>query len=354
MNLRKLTLATLSIITIVVSCNNDDDETYYTVPDRDRTEVYNEDIAKIEEYLQTHFYNYEDFDFSDPYGVVNDDFEIVFDTIAGDNSDKTPLIDQVGYKVAFSYSDEIEYRLYYLKVREGQGKELYPTDQAFLDYEGSRLTDGYVFDSTANPTLLNLTTVSTTTTGVIDGFRQGLTEFKTATEVSDNGDGTDAYRGFGIGAIFIPSGLGYFSSPTTTIPAYSSLIFKIGLKGSVHTDYDFDGVPSYLEDLNADDDAYTDDTDGDLVANLIDNDDDGDGVLTIDEVEVKSYTEDETMTPFASQADAQTYFDNNAEANEYFVSIVESNDGTIITLNTVVLTDSNNDGTPDYLDSSVN
>jgi hypothetical protein len=57
------------------------------------------------------------------------------------------------------------------------------------------------------------------------------------------------------------------------------------------------------------------------------------------------------MTPFTSKEEAQSYFDNNALPNEIFDSIVDNNDGTF-TLNTVIITDSNNDGTPDYLDKN--
>ncbi|NIK92949.1 hypothetical protein GZ212_12370 [Mangrovimonas sp. CR14] len=345
MKLRKISLTSICLLLVLAACKKDD-ESYTTIPDRDRQEVYDEDLIKIEEFLATHFYNYDEFDFDNPYSEANDNFQIVFDTIEGDNADKIPLIDQVDFKIAYSYADDIEYKLYYLKVREGNGKVLHGTDEAYLNYQGLNMANLEQFDGTVNPTLLNLTTVSTAITGVIDGFRQGLTEFKTASNMTANTgpngepDNTYTYHGHGIGAIFIPSGLGYFSSPLTTVPAYSSLIFNVRLYNLNHTDFDLDNIPSYMEDLSGDGDPYTDDTDGDLVADFMDNDDDGDGTLTRDEIDYGEYT--------ISVGDPDPEF---AE-NEYEVSR-EQLDNTI-TISTIILTDTDGDGTPDYLDSSIN
>ena len=67
----------------------------------------------------------------------------------------------------------------------------------------------------------------------------------------------------------------------------------------------------------------------------------------------KYYNEDENMEIFTSNADAQMYFDTQASPEEVLYNIVDNNDGSF-TLNTVIYTDSNNDGTPDYLDANVN
>jgi hypothetical protein len=58
------------------------------------------------------------------------------------------------------------------------------------------------------------------------------------------------------------------------------------------------------------------------------------------------------MIAFTSYQDAQDYYEENAAVDEILYSIVDNNDGTY-TLNTVIYTDSNDDGIPDYLDSSV-
>lgn len=274
MKLRILSLVSVLFVLSFFSCKNDDDGTSITPP-RDRAEVYAEDIAEIEEYLSTHFYNYEDFDFENPYtNLSNDLFDIVFDTIAGINSDKTPLIDrpELQFKIVSDFEDN-EYVLYYLSVREGLGDEINFTDVAHVIYEGSDITDGSVFDSSVNSVEFNML-------DVITGFSEGVQEFRTSSGFIDNGDGTVTYQGHGIGAVFIPSGLGYFNQPLLGVATYTPLIFKIKLLEREILDHDTDNIPSYLEDLDGDKNAFNDDTDGDAIPNFLDTDDDGDGVLT--------------------------------------------------------------------------
>ncbi|WP_066225275.1 FKBP-type peptidyl-prolyl cis-trans isomerase [Formosa haliotis] len=281
MKLRTVTL-TILLAAMVFTCKNDDDDNTETVPARDATEVYEENMAEIEAYLETHFYNYEDFDFDNPYSPANDNFQIVFDTIAGVNSDKIPLSDQVVSKeVPDSVEEDLIYTMYYLVVREGKGEEIHFTDRAFVQYRGT-LLDGSIFDSTVTPVGLSMLSYGTDY-GVVDGFKETVIEFKTSTGNSENGDGTVTYHEHGIGAGFLPSGLAYFNSATSTIPAYSPLIFAVNTSGVTYLDHDNDGVYSYLEDLNGDGDVYDDDTDGDGIPNFIDLDDDGDGVFTIHE-----------------------------------------------------------------------
>lgn len=376
MKIRNLATTILCFGLVVLSCKKDDnDDEPIPVPIRDRQEVYDENIAEIEEYLETHFYNYEEFEqnptYSDlsvmPYNVTpNDTFEIVLDSISGVNSDKTPLINQVTSKEVTD-SEGIVYTLYYLIIREGLGGDIHPIDRVFANYKGSRidLVDDndeeydddvdyttYLFESIVNSEPFDLTAVGNVR-GVVDGFREGIIEFKAREDFTENGDGTITNHNHGIGVIFVPSGLGYFSQTQETIPAYSNLIFAFNLEKRTLLDHDIDSIFSYLEDLNGNEDYFDDDTDGDGLANFVDVDDDGDGTLTKDEVEQKAYTEDESMMPFMSRDAAQTYYDTYAAPNEIFVSIVENND-TTYTLNTVVITDSNDDGIPDYLDSSVN
>lgn len=339
MKLRKIYFLASFVALFTLACGNDDDGTSSTPP-RDRAEVYAEDIVEIEEFLSTHFYNYEDFDFDNPYSNPdNDTFQIVFDTIAGDNSDKTSLMDSPELTFKMVTDDEgVEYKLYYLQVRKGAGKTIHFTDRVHITYEGS-LTTGSVFDSAITPTQLSLITVGTDY-GIVEGLAKTITEFKTSTGYVDNGDGTTSYVGHGIGAVFIPSGLGYFSLALSGVPSYSPLIFKIGVMERVVLDHDGDGIPSYMEDLDEDGDAYNDDTDDDFGANFLDTDDDGDGVLTEDEIE--------TPEPYViNSGDPDPVF---AE-NEYEVRRVE--EGMTITIHTIILTDSNSDGIPDYLDENI-
>ncbi|GGG60296.1 FKBP-type peptidyl-prolyl cis-trans isomerase [Bizionia arctica] len=358
MKIRNLSVIILCFGLTVFSCKEDDEITPEVAPVRDAQEVYDENILEIVTYLETHFYNYEEFEqnptYSDlsamPYTVTpNDNFEIVFDTIAGANSDKIPLIDQVTSEEVTS-SDGIVSTLYYLVVRDGLGGVIHPIDQVFANYNGL-LIDGTLFDSAISAVPFYLTTVGTLY-GVVDGFKEGIIKFKARQGYTVNNDGTVTNHNHGIGAVFVPSGLGYSAQTQTGIPAYSNLIFSFSAEKRVLLDHDNDGVFSYLEDLNDNQDSFDDDTDGDGIPNFIDVDDDGDGVLTTDEIEHTVYTEDQNMMVFTSNIAAQVYYDTYAAADEVLYSIIDNNDGTF-TLNTVIFTDSNDDGIPDYLDSSV-
>ena len=282
---------------IISSCKNDDDAIGEVVPPRLLSEVSVEDDAEIVEFLKTHFYNKEEFD-TPPEGF---DFKIKFSVIAGENSTKQSLFDSPNLitqtisvdseSLGRADDDEtIDQKLYTLVVRQGvvAGK---PTigDNVILRYEGSFL-DGSLFDASSNqPIPLNLS-------GVVRGFGNGMKNFHTGNGPIENGDGTISYEGYGIGAIFIPSGLGYFDSSTASgnIPTYSPLIFKIdAFEFEANTDFDEDGIPSILEDLNNDGNLNNDNTNaeaeatiGIYTANYVDPDDDGDGILTIDEIEL--------------------------------------------------------------------
>ena len=94
--------------------------------------------------------------------------------------------------------------------------------------------------------------------------------------------------------MFIPSGLAYYGSSSSTIPAYSPLIFSFKLYEIERADQDGDGIPSYLEDVSPTVDRYMyvlnegvvnpDDTAGDEVPDFLDIDDDGDFFTTAGEI----------------------------------------------------------------------
>lgn len=348
MKIRKIAIFFITLSIIVISCKNDDDSSNVTPP-RDRQEVYEEDIVKIEDYLSTHFYNYEDFDFDNPYSEANDSFQIVFDTIAGDNSDKTPLIDllnnpglgmgELKVKTVTDIED-VEYNLYYLVVREGGGNVVHFTDRVYTSYEGTTIPDNILFDNRVVPQPLALVS-SNNENGVIQGFSESLVEYKTSTGYTENGDGTVQYHGHGIGASFIPSGLGYFNNFVLSIgDTYVPLIFKFYLVERIVLDHDNDNINSFLEDLDGDGNVFNDDTDGDLIPNYLDNDDDGDLVLTRNEI-------DYPIDPYIVDTNIGETEPEFAE-NEFELSRTE--EAGIITIYTVILTDTNQDGIPDYLD----
>ena len=100
-----------------------------------------------------------------------------------------------------------------------------------------------------------------------------------------NEDGTVKFDNYGKGLIFMPSALGYYSSVSLSIPAYSPLIFSVNLHRVNQSDHDRDGILSINEDINGDGNPLNDDTDGDGLPNMNDFDDDGDGVPTFNELD---------------------------------------------------------------------
>lgn len=275
----------------IIACNNDDDGTE-TEPPRDVNEVRVENNDSIVAFLQTHFYNYSEF--QNP--PADFDYQIRFDTITDANRDTViPLIDQV---VTREYDfEEVPHTLYVLIVREGVGEKPMLGHSVLHEYEGS-LLNGEVFDQSFIPKLSPTLRVSADGFSVsaggafIEGFNRIFQELGAGSGYVDNPDGTITWnQDYGIGAVFMPSGLGYFNSSRTSIPAYSPLIFKVDLFGFEEEDQDLrligsqvdyipDGIPSHLEDVDGDGDPRNDDTDEDGLANFADPDDDGDGVLT--------------------------------------------------------------------------
>ena len=251
--MKNIFIPLLTVVVLMSACKKEEE----VVQQRDVQEQAIEDSQTIEAFLESHYYNYEDF--QDP------DFKdaIVFDTLSGNNSTKTPLINQVIKKIISVKTSDgsfVDHNLYYLVAREGVGASPSSVDSTYLSYEGL-LTNKFVFDSSTSPVWFDLTQV-------VRGFREAMPNFK-AGEYTVNEDNTIAFSGYGQGAFFIPSGLGYFSSTAGSIPAYSPLIFKVNLFVINETDHDGDGIPSSQEYDN-DGDGVQDDTDGDGIPDYLD------------------------------------------------------------------------------------
>ncbi|SNZ02027.1 FKBP-type peptidyl-prolyl cis-trans isomerase [Flagellimonas pacifica] len=326
---------------LLSSCNNDDGgPSIEVVPPRLLAEVAPENDEEIKEFLDTHFYNYEEFE-APPAGF---DFRITIDTIAGENADKKPLSDFVRSSVVKVSSSEhpalteeetdVPHTLYYLSARPtldelddirsaGNCDECFPTvaDSVYVRYEG-KLLNGTSFDASLNnPVWFDLAQLQNLAQG-FRGFAEGIPNFKKGNAIIDNGDGTVTVDEYGVGLIIFPSGLANFNRAQGQIPQYDPLMFNIDLFTLNRTDHDNDGIPSIDEDVNGNGYLYDDNTDlqseidGGFTlrfADFLDADDDGDGVSTKNEIS-----------------------DDN---------------GNIIG---PPYPDSNNDGTPDYLDSDVN
>lgn len=291
-------LVLISIFFSIVSCSSDDDQSTEVVL-RDVEEVKAENMEEIETFLATHYFELED-------NSQNSNFQnIVFKEIGENDSDKTPVKDSEFLKSKTVTQRDVDYTLYYLQIREGAESQRKPTfaDSVLVTYRGFTLREQKTFDSSPNPIWFDLV-------NNIVGFYEVMDEFRGSTGVQENADGTVSFDdNFGIGTVFIPSGIAYFASPPqgSSIEPYSPIIFNIQLYKSIESDHDNDGVPSWREDINENRRLNDDDTDENRVPNFADRDDDGDGVPTRDEID----------------------FDANGN---------------------LILPDSNGNGIPDYLD----
>jgi len=331
------------------SCQKDDSTaTTYIIPLSQQEPI---DDAAIVEFLTNNYFNEEEFDNAGNFdlGVFKYDIKFSEDaTVTGYDSNgdgfidgadadnttvfnRTALIDLVETKtIAVS---GVDHTLYILKVIQGQGLEQ-PRfcDEAFLSYEGITL-DKEVFDNQLNPDELDLA-------HSIKGVSESVSEFNIATGTIVNGDGTFTYENYGVGAAFMPSGLGYYSGAPGSITAYSPLIFKLKIYGTTELDHDNDGVPTYVEDLNGDNDLTNDNTDSDSLANYIDANDENDPVLTREEV---------TNTYVIYDGEADPALLPGEEEIDRVVDYSEDPDK--ITITRRIYKDTDGDGVFDYLDT---
>lgn len=115
-----------------------------------------------------------------------------------------------------------------------------------------------------------------------------------------------------------------------------------------NVDYDLDGIPTILEDLNGDGNLENDDTDGDGIPNFLDNDDDGDMILTSAEYVFANNGRNENALRDTDGDGIPDYLDNDDDGDgvltidEDYNHNGDPNDD-----------DVNNNGIPDYLDQAV-
>lgn len=301
MNKFKQILLLSCIILIFASCDDDDDGPT-SEPLRDADEVRLENEITINQFLEDHYIEQQP-------NQANPNFNrIVFKPINSTDapSDAVAVKDSELLKSKTITQNNIEYDLFYVQIREGAASERKPTfaDSLLVTYEGFTI-ENELFDGTPNPIWLD-------GSNLVVGFREAMTEYRGSSGFVENPDGSFAFNDdFGIGAVIIPSGLAYFATPpiNSGIERYKPIVFTYQLYRSRLIDHDRDGIPSYMEDLNGTRRLNDVDTDGDRIFNYLDEDDDGDGVPTRDEITIEE-------------------------------------DGTI------VFPDSNGNGTPDYLDST--
>ncbi|WP_179349350.1 FKBP-type peptidyl-prolyl cis-trans isomerase [Winogradskyella pacifica] len=338
----KFSLLLMVLSTVVISCKSDDDNTV-TFVEADRTEQQVKDRDSILLYLSTHYYNSGFFETGSNHKYT----DILIEGLADGEvvpDGHTLLLDAVTTHTT-EYL-EATYEYYVLNINQGGGDSS-PTfvDKIRVRYEGSSVNDALegnyeVFDSSVTPVDFNLQLGGFVTTSVIKAWQLVMPSFNVSSSYEIDEEGIFSFVNPGLGVMFVPSGLGYFSGSTTG-SSYDNLIFKFELLQYEVEDHDGDGIPSYIEDLDNDLDVVNDDSDGDLSPDFVDVDDDGDLVLTRDELIPTTYTVDTSLNedePILA-------------ANEFEISRVKIGD--IITIKTVTIVDSNNDGTPDYLDPTI-
>lgn len=316
----------LLIIISLFSCKDDETTSVYIVPLSEQAPV---DDAAILEFLTNNYFNEEEFQQAALGNFIDFKFDIKFyldETIANEDADENGTIDSNATVTGFDSNNDgvidasdidnttifnrvplinylgnvingmtietkivlvsdVDHTLYILKAVQGQGIEKPKfCDEALLSYVGMDLKK-VIFDNALNPVKLDLSST-------VKGFSESVSEFNIATNAVNSGDGTITYTDYGVGAVFMPSGLGYYASPSGSIGYYSPLIFKLKVYNEKELDHDSDGIPTYLEDLNDDHNLFNDDTDSNSFPNYIDFNDDNDPVLTIEEVVISEYIMD--------------------------------------------------------------
>ncbi len=313
MNLKRLALLCMLFIA-VIACKKDDD----TTDNFDAAAQAIEDDENLVNFLKSHYY-------------VEAASGEVFGAIDSIRNNEMSLFDSENLKIQNVTENDINYKLYYYVVNEGGAVSPSKTDSVLVNYSGF-LLDSIKFDERLSYTWLSLTSV-------IRGWSHGFVNFKGGTNVTLPGEPV-SFSDTGQGILFLPSGLAYGNLGNPGIPPNESLIFHIRLGLVEKAEHDGDRLLSSYEDLDGDGNPNNDDSDADGGPDYLDADDDNDGVLTRDELELKTYVIDEGESePILA-------------SNEIEYDRMKSGD--TITIYTAVVTDSNNDGTPDYLDANVN
>lgn len=275
-------LSFVILATIFTACPSDVNGNAITPPE-DVAIQYPIDLARIEDFLETHFLN------------VDADFNTTFTEISTDNPGM-PVMNHPDLSFINITKDEVVYKVYYLNLQQGDVSQLNPSrvDSVLVTYKGTR------FEKTST-TVNEVTTESTTQTdfdssiipvwftldGVIQGWSEIIPLFNPG-QLSVNAQTGDLVpTNYGAGVMFLPSALAYYNISTAGIPSYSPLIFNFKLIKQRSRDNDRDKILS-RDEISINVDGTYLDTDGDGIPDYADVDDDGDGVLTKKEIEISA------------------------------------------------------------------
>ncbi len=270
------------VLVLAYACSPDDDSGFVATPERDRAEQQIDDLELLQEYMNTHYFNEDELSAIE--NPTIDDIRISFLAEGETVPQGSTLLSASSLVLEKTTTyEETEYTYYILKINQGGGESPNFTDRVRVTYEGFLVEDNsVVFDRRVTPEDLSLVGVpGSTSAGTIVGWQRVFPEFNTANSFTTGSNVT--FDDYGVGVMFLPSGLGYFSRTQPDIPAYSNIIFKFTLLQYQENDHDGDGVPSHLEDLNENLDEFDDDTDEDGAPDYLDADDDNDGVTTLNE-----------------------------------------------------------------------
>jgi hypothetical protein len=280
-----VTISSFVAIFLMFSCSDNTDDTVVTPP-RAYDVEYAYDKAVIDTYLNDYTFDYASYLLDASKNVVFSKFD--------SNAPKPKLMSLLNATtfpkllVKEVALHDITYKVYYLFINEGvTAKKPSRVDDVLVGYRGFYLenqlgTLGTVTDFENNPYPTTLFSLGT----VIRGWGEILPLFGTGTiDATAPANNPTSYTNYGVGAIFIPSGLGYFNQATTSIPSYSPLVFTIKLYDVKRADQDGDKIESMNEIVRNADDTFTfTDTDVDGIPDYLDTDDDNDGVTTINEI----------------------------------------------------------------------
>ena len=281
-NIFKILIA-LVFCSLLTSCNREEDTA--VTPIRDFAEQYAADLDSINKFIDTHSMT-----------VNPTNFDVSFSKITTVGTPSIRTQTQYQLKDTLVKEDGIEYKIYFIKFREGDavnGKRPTQVDSIHVAYRGVRLSNDQ-FDEASNPIWFGLQ-------DVITGWTHIMPNFKTGTYTTAPGPNPITFNDFGAGIMFLPSGLAYYNNTTSTIPSYSPIIFSFKLYELRYRDHDRDGIlskderkldPSISADLRWRENPFLGydydgngtveiyDTDGDGIPNMLDIDDDGDGYQT--------------------------------------------------------------------------
>lgn len=305
--MKKISVSILLFVVslFIYSCTKDDGTS--VEPARDYSDQYLKDIDSIDKFIDTHFM------------TVDADYNVTFTEIT-DETPGTPIRNHpnLEFRMVDNYDedgDEFQYKVYYIKLREGINERPSRVDSIFASYRGVLATTAAQFDYAEQPVWFQLE-------GVVRGWSEIFPLFKTGTYDTDEGPNPVTYDNYGAGVMFLPSGLAYYnnSSASGTIPAYSNLIFSFKLYELQYKDHDRDGIFSKdevpyesINDIHYNPVDYDSDDDG--LANMYDIDDDADGVQTRGEIILT--TNPQTLYPFSGIPDCSGNTTNPARIRRH-------------------------------------